>query len=171
MAQIRIKLCCGSLCLLVLAGASGCSNSDVETALSRAEQQRQSTEAMVKTLQDRVSVLEGKRGMTFVVSDFNVKINEQMFQPQLSASATLKAKGDNLPETLYVDLMLMVEVEREKFKVTSRQIFPINASGGEVVLRQSLPVHGLTRDQIKVVLQPVNWYAGQLIAESQIQYQ
>ena len=143
MAKIRVnhKLCCGSGLILLFTVAVGCSNSDVEAALAKAERQRQSNRETIVALQDRISLLEGNRSMTFVVSDLKININDQMFQPSLSASATLNAQGDHLPETLYVDMMLVVEVEQEHFKSTNRQIFPINSAGGDVMLRQPLPVH------------------------------
>ncbi|RLP52552.1 MAG: hypothetical protein D6160_20440 [Ketobacter sp.] len=161
----------GGLVMLFTVVAVGCGQSDVDILASKVEQQKRTIQADISALQHRVDVLDGHQGMRFVVTDFQVAIEDQMFQPVLSASANINVQGLQLPETLYVDVMLQVEVEKENFKSTARQIYPVTRAGADVVMRQALPAHGLTREQIKITLQPVNWYAGQLIADTQVEYQ
>lgn len=149
---------------LVLAG---CGAERLEEVSGAVEQQR----LVVAALEARLQALESVPELSFILSEYHVQLEEQMFQPLLKSSARLQATGDSVPHTFYVDMLLQVEVPSEGFVAVNRQVFPVFEGKSRVELTQVLPIHGLGKEDIKVTLRPMNWYGSQRIPEARVTYQ
>lgn len=154
------------LCLMTMMSAC-----DDGAQINELKQQQQQFQTHLEQLTQRIGRLDGNRAVQFRMDGLTVQLTEQMFQPVVVASATLHAEGERLPDTLYVDVMLLVEVEQEKHQGISRQVYPLSREGSLISLRQPLPAHGLKPEQVKVSLRPMNWYTAQVIEPQQISYQ
>lgn len=121
--------------------------------------------------QQRLQALEQVPKLEFVISRQTLTLEEQMFQPRLKSTAQLEARGENVPYTFYVDMLLKVEVPGEKFVAMNRQVFPVFEGKSQIELMQPLPVHGLKAEDIIVTLRPMNWYGSQRIEPERVIYQ
>lgn len=151
---------------LLLAGCGGDRLDQVESRITTLEQQQLALAA----LDARLQALETVPKLQFDIADYQLNLEEQMFQPILKTSARLMASGDTVPHTFYVDMLLQVEVPSEGFVSMNRQVFPVFEGKSRIELMQPLPVHGLSMDQIKVTLRPMNWYGSHRIAEDKVTY-
>lgn len=125
----------------------------------------------VALIDARLQTLEKRPRLDFTLIDTHTAINEKMFEPQLESSAQLSVKGDNVPPTFYVDVMLKVEVPDIQYVGVERQIFPVVDGKGKLQMLQRLPQHGLKPEQIQVTLKPMTWYRGQIISDDMVRYQ
>jgi len=156
----------GWLLALLLAGCGGDSSPRLDALTQQMAQQQQVQEALEARLQSMEQVPQ----LEFVISRHKLTIEEQMFQPLLKSSAQLQAKGDDVPYTFYVDMLLQVEVPEEDFVAMSRQVFPVFEGKSQIELMQPLPVHGLQKKDIKITLRPMNWYGSQRIEPARVTY-
>ncbi|MAR89661.1 MAG: hypothetical protein SV765_02245 [Pseudomonadota bacterium] len=153
----------GTLALTLL-GCGDNATAPLQAQISRLEQQQQAQA-------QRLQALERVPQLAFRLTENQLTVEERMLRPVLTSRARLQAEGRQLPHTFYVDMLLQVEVPGEQFIATSRQIFPVFEGQSAIEMMQPLPVHGLTPDQIKVVMQPMNWYGSHRITEDQVSYQ
>lgn len=151
------------LTTLLLVGCGNNQQPQVESALVElAERQN--------TLEQRMLALEEVPRLSFVISNQDIRIDEQMFQPQLTSRAHLRVLGDTVPHTFYVDMMLQLEVPGEDFVFVNRQVFPVFEGQAKIELVQPLPAHGLEKSDIVVTMRPMNWYGSHRIADDQLSY-
>lgn len=125
----------------------------------------------VEQLDARLQTLETRPQLDFLLSHVEARIKEKMFDPILVATAELKATGDSMPRTFYVDVMLKVEAPDIQYEAIERQIFPVHEGKSLLKIQQRLPQHGMVLDKIQVTLKPVTWYRGQVISDERITYQ
>lgn len=145
---------------------SACKDNRVDTILATQAQQQSVVEAM----EARLQALEKRPRLDFTLINTETSINEKMFTPMVEASARLSVKGDNMPPTFYVDVMLKVEVPDIEYESIERQIFPVVDGKSKLLMQQNLPQHGLKPDQIHVTLKPMTWYRGQIINDDMVNY-
>lgn len=151
------------LLALILAGCGGDKLAQLDARLETQGEE-------LAALESRLETLEHVPQLSFVLSDYQLDIEEQMFQPQLKSRARLRAVGDTIPHTFYVDMMLRVEVPAEEFIAVNRQVFPVFDGKSQIELMQALPVHGLGKKDVKVTLRPMNWYGSHRIPEERVSY-
>ena len=155
----------GWLLALTLAGC-GAGSAEVAELKARLESQQQEQ----LRLEQRLQALEQIPELRFAISRHEITIENQTFQPLLHSSARLLAMGDNVPETFYVDMLLQVEVPAENFSAVNRQVFPVFGGKSQIELMQPLPVHGLTEQDLKITLRPMNWYGSNRIEPDRVSY-
>lgn len=154
--------------IVLLAGCGGGETQRLDAAL---QQQQRAHLALIEALTARLDAIEAQPELHFVISEFDMAIEEKMFQPMLKASALLTAQAEDIPDTFYVDVLLQIDVNSEQFQSVTRQVFPVIEGRSKIELRNRLPVHGLNQDQINVTLRPMNWYGSQKISSQQITFQ
>ena len=165
MSSIRGNTTLTVVCLAVVLTA--CQGGTVESIqATQAELSEQ-----VALMDARLQALETRPRLDFTLSENHTDINEKMFDPLVVASAELSVKGDSMPPTFYVDVMLKVEVPELKYEAIERQIFPVMDGKGKLQMQQRLPQHGLKPEQIQVTLKPMTWYRGQVISDEMVTYQ
>ena len=161
------KWIAGLALLSALSALSACRNEQVGE-LQQTQIQQQKALADIET---RLQALERKPKLTFTLKNKRVAINEKMFTPLLTADTDLIVKGDNMPPNFYVDVMLKVDVPGIPYQAVQRQIFPVVNGRSHLQMQQTLPQHDLKRGEIKVTLQPMTWYRGQIINEDMVRYE
>ena len=169
MGKAGIVLMC--LCLVA------CRDSETESLqtefqeeLSLLKQLQQSQQESLDAMSVQLDNLSKPLQLDFQLSKITTSFNERAFQPMMTASSQLLVTGQSIPDMFYVDVLLEVAIHRENFQSRMRQVFPVSKGQSRIELQQPLPVHGLSLDQVKVSLTPVNWYLGQAIPSAAIHY-
>ncbi len=155
-------------CLLVIAA---CGDEQHNALQNSFDDLKQSQTEQLAQLDKRLQALEQNDELEFVIYSLNHSINDQLFQPLLTSQARLRIEGDQVPETLYLDVALEVKSEKDNISLAARQVFPVVNGRSKLEFRQPLPAHGLKVENLEITLKPLNWYQGEVIAEKQIQYQ
>ena len=154
--------------VVVLAFAStGCKDDRVDSILTLQSEHQQQLEQ----IEGRLQALERRPRLDFKLTQNQFSINEKMFTPVLVASSQLRVKGDNMPPTFYVDVMLKIEIPHLEYESIDRQIFPVVEGKSRLQMQQKLPQHGLKPEQIHVTLKPMTWYRGQIINDDMVNYE
>lgn len=155
---------CFGVSVFLISALLGCHGEDIE----RLSESIQALNEENASLTARVSTLEKEPELHFVLSPLVIEVDEKMFRPRLRVQTTLSIDGDTIPEAMYVDVRLLVKVDKEMFESSTRQIFPVYQGKSTIDIQLPLPVHGLTLQDIDVNLNPMNWYAGQKIPPEKI---
>ncbi len=149
---------------------SGCRDDRFDKVIADQTQQQAIVSDQLSQLESRLLSLEKRPRLDFTLINLETSINEKMFTPLVEAGARLSVKGDNMPPTFYVDVMLKVEVPDIKYESIERQIFPVVDGKGKLLMQQNLPQHGLKPEQVQVTLKPMTWYRGQIINDDMVNY-
>lgn len=156
----------GAVAVILALASSGCKDDRVDSILTQQSEQQQ----RLAQMETRLQALERRPRLDFKLTQNQFTINEKMFTPVLVASSLLRVKGDNMPPTFYVDVMLKIEVPHLQYESIDRQIFPVVEGKSKLQMQQKLPQHGLKPEQIHVTLKPMTWYRGQIISDDMVNY-
>jgi hypothetical protein len=151
--------------VLLVASAVLLSACDGQSKAQLADQ-RQQIDRLVKQvnqLEFRVKTGRLAPDLKFRLEPQSHSIRERMYDPQAEGQAQLTVLGEPIPELIYVEVLIRLQVENGE-PLEQSAIHRIEKGLGNIHWLQALPRHGLTPEQIQVSIEPVAWYFGHRIA-------
>ncbi len=139
---------------------SGCTDSSgIE------EQVRRQAELLAQQQQQIAAIENELRQLTepklvFTVRDLEYSINEEAFEPILVGRADISASGTSVPDIVYVEVLVSVEVFGENLRLNSSSIHRLADGKLHFEFNQALPRHNLQTRQLLVAVKPVGWFRG-----------
>ena len=117
----------------------------------------------VGALTERVANIEAVPKPSFFVSDINIDIKEQMFDPVIQGSFLMEIKGESLPAVIFLELEITTKTQDKEHEYSQNVIHRFmsgDSKENHVEFVHPLKLHKVKSSNIELKVTPVTWYRG-----------